>query len=203
MNFINKILGIDLSIRSTGLCLLTKSSYNYSLIQPNDKLKDEEVINHNSTKILEFITEYNPTHIGIEGLSHNSISSSKDLIAGNFWHLRTEIFKLNKNLIVDIIPVKSWREPLFTKEERKQLRENEKLVKKLKADIKQLSKSEKTKILLENEDLIKHGNIKYLTWEKLPEPMKSDFETLGFSHGAFDISDSYFIAKYVFDKYIK
>lgn len=191
-------LGIDLSLRSTGLVFINKDTVIYKLISSDSKnLNDEELLIYNSYQICKFIKECNPTHIGLEGLSFGSISASKDILAGNFWHLRAEICILFPDIIVDIVPVLSWRSKLFNKEERTLLKENMGKVKALKEEMKNFSKEDKKKLVLDNEELILNSDIKYVTWKKVPEPYKSEFEKIGFRKGAYDLSDAYHIAKYI------
>lgn len=195
-------LGIDLSLRSTGLVFLNQDQIEYKLITSDaKKLNGEELLLYNIKEILEFIDYHRPKYIGLEGLSFGSVSSSKDILAGNFWYLRTMIYQ--NYVTPEIIPVLTWRCPLFNKEERAELKCNMGLLNELKKQLIKLPKDEKKQLLLDNELLIERANIKYVTWEKLPEPIKSDFEKIGFSKGGFDLTDAYFIADYMRNKYDK
>lgn len=196
-------LGIDLSLRSTGLVYINQDQIDYRLITSDSKkLNDEELLLYNIREILSFVSKYEPDYIGLEGLSFGSISSSKDILAGNFWFLRTQLYT-NYNSIVEIIPVLTWRSKLFNKEERAELKENDKKVKELKKIITKAPKEEKKQLLLDNEHLIEKANVKYVTWEKLPEPIKTDFHNIGFTKGGFDLTDAYFIANHMRTKYDK
>jgi hypothetical protein len=195
-------LGIDLSLRSTGLVFLNQDHIEYKLITSDaKKLNDEELLLYNIKEILAFIDYHRPKYIGLEGLSFGSVSSSKDILAGNFWCLRTAIYE--KLTTPDIIPVLTWRSKLFDKVERAELKRNMELVKELKKEVAKLPKEEKKQLLLDNELLIERANIKYVTWEKLPEPIKSDFHKVGFTKGGFDLTDAYFIADFMRTKYGK
>ena len=109
------IMGIDLAMRTSGVTLLS-SDVQFRLIKcSSDQYKDEDVMIYNWQKIKELILEFNPEHIVIEGLSYDSISGSKDIIAGNFWYIRTRIKIEFPDINVHIVSVKSWREPLFNK----------------------------------------------------------------------------------------
>jgi hypothetical protein len=197
-----KIIGIDLSLRSTGLVCVDNSNFDYKLIVTDPKkLNDEELIAYNWTLIELFITKHNPTHIAIEGLSFNSLSSSKDLLAGNFWYIRTRLFASYPEIKVDIIPVLTWRSPLFNKEERKSLKECDKKVKDLKKLMKTMTKDQKAECAIENKEIIQGANIKYLTWMKLPDIIKSEFHKVGFTKGGFDLTDAYFLAKHMEKQY--
>ena len=198
-----KVIGIDLSLRSTGLVYLNDNEFDYRLIVTDSKkLNDEELLIHNTNEILKFINKYEPEYIALEGLSFGSVSSSKDIIAGNFWHLRTELFKnWSGKSKIEIIPVLTWRSPLFDKDERKLLKENTKELAVRKKALVGKSKEEKKIFTEENAELTLKSNIKYLTWCKLPEPIKNTFKEVGFTKGGFDLTDAYFIAKHIENKY--
>ena len=146
---------------------------------------------------MEFINKHKPTHIGLEGLSFGSVSGSKDILAGNFWFVRTMISQIFPDIKITIVPVLTWRSKLFTKEERAKLKEYDLEVKKLKKLLPSMDKESKKIALEQNEEIILKSNIKYVTWEKVPEPFKSKFKELKFNKGCFDVTDAYFIAKYI------
>lgn len=189
-------LGIDLSLRSTGLVFLSDTDIQYQLVN-NKKLDDESLILSNFSEITSFIEKTKPTNIGIEGLSFGSISSSKDIIAGNFWYLRTQLYHMFPNIKVDIIPVLTWRSKLFNKEERQELKKNETALKTFKRQLMHIPQNEKKQYLLDNQDLVLKANIKYLTYCKLPSTIQDMFHVYGFTKGTFDLSDAYFIADYL------
>jgi hypothetical protein len=193
-------VGIDLSLRSTGLVYMGKNGeVKYKLVMSDSKnLNDEELLIYNAHEIYKFIKKCNPSKIALEGLSFNSVSSSKDIIAGNFWYLRAELCKLCPDIEVEIVPVLTWRSKLFNKEERTLLKENNTKVKELKKVLMTLPKEEKTKAVLENEQLILNSDIKYVTWAKLPEPYKSEFHKIGIRKGCYDLSDAYHICNHIF-----
>ena len=58
-----------------------------------EKYTDEETLLCIWDSVKNLIKEYSITHIAIEDLSYDSISSSKDIIAGNFWFVRTNIHR--------------------------------------------------------------------------------------------------------------
>ena len=194
------ILGIDLSMRSTGCCLIINDVANFILIQPSDKeYTEEKLLIHISKEILTWIDSFSiiPDYINIEGLSLNSQSNSKDILYGNFWHLRCNLYQKYPNVNINVIPVQSWRSPLFNKEERKEIKEADKKVKELKKEIKNLKKLEKSKILLDNEDIIYKANIKYQTFLKLPSDVSKTITDINKHDGKYDLTDSYFITKFV------
>jgi hypothetical protein len=194
-----KTIGIDLSMRGTGLSFVDGDKFEYKLIKTDSKiLNDEQLLIHIAKEVIVFIKKHDPEKIGLEGLSFGSLSGAKDIIAGNFWYLRTEIFKeLNRH--VEIIPVLTWRSPLFTKEDRKILKEYSIKMKALKVKIKSLKTlKEKKQLKLDNMEIVLNSDIKYLTWLKLPANIRSVFEEeVGFDKGGADLTDAYFIAKYL------
>ena len=198
------IFSIDLSLRSTGIVFSNGETLKYDLIKTKaDELNGEELLDFTAKYIINFIHNYcpQPDLIVIEGLSFNSVSSSKDIIAGNFWHTRVALKKEFPTVPLEIVEVLSWRSPLFVKQERDLLNVNKKLVAILKEEMKLLSKAEKKVVALENEQLILDSNIKYLTYMKVPEPYRSEFNKFGFNSGCFDLADSYFINQFARSNY--
>lgn len=194
-----KTIGIDLSMRCTGLSFIDGDKFEYKLVKTDaKKLNNEELLIHTANEVIDFIKKYNPDKIGLEGLSFGSLSGSKDILAGNFWYIRTEIFR-QLGYHVDIIPVLTWRSPLFNKEERKVLKEYSVKMKELKAELKLIkSLKEKNLFNLDNIEIIRNADIKYLTWMKLPDNIRSVLEAeVGFDKGGADLTDAYFIAKYI------
>lgn len=190
-----RIIGIDLSMRSTGLTYKNEDELEFDSINPSAKTyNDEALLSYNAKMVCNFIDKYVPDVIVLEGLSHNSISSSKDLIAGNFWHVRIAIKERYLLVPLYIVPVKSWREPLFSKEERKIIAQCTKELKELKKLMKGCNKAERNDLTLQNESIILGSDIKYQTYLKLPEEIR---ERLKDNSAKYDITDSYFIAKHV------
>lgn len=111
------MIAIDLSLRSTGLVSLNDSTFeleDFAVIS-NPDLNDEELIVENCRQIRNFVERNYAENICIEGLSFGSVSSSKDLLAGQFWHLRTKLYKIGT---LHIVPVQRWRcRKIFSKEE--------------------------------------------------------------------------------------
>jgi hypothetical protein len=191
-------MGIDLSLRSTALVNIKGNDVSYKLVTPSSKVyNDEELLLYNQREIRQYIKICVPDKIALEGLSFGSLSGSKDILAGNFWMIRTMIKQEFPDIELTIVPVLTWRSPLFTKEERKELKDNTEKVKLLKLEIAKLPKEDKQATLLQNEELIHRANIKYLTWLKVPEPHKSEFQKVGFNKGTFDLVDGYFLARHI------
>lgn len=87
-----KKLGIDLSLRSTGIVLSDdKKIINCWLYQPTEKCYEQLLLDYREY----FEKFFNLGHvfhcINIEDLSLNSKSSVKDVIAANYWNLRCYI----------------------------------------------------------------------------------------------------------------
>lgn len=183
-------LGIDLSLRSAGLCF----NNEFKLIQIT-KLNDEELLIEISNQICSFIHKCKPNEINIEGLSFNSISGSKDIIAGNFWYLRCRIHCEFPDIPINIIPVTQWRNPLFTKEERKQLKENVKILKENKISLKGLIGEERKEAQLKNKELELNASIKYNTFLKLPDDIKNIINNITQDEGRWDLTDAYWISR--------
>jgi hypothetical protein len=197
-----KVLGLDLSLRSAGMVVLTNGYLeDFMLVNSDSKsLNEEKLLIYNSSKVIEFVDKHRPDKIGIEGLSFNSLSGSKDLIDGNFWYIRTEIYRAFPKIPVEIIPVKTWRCPLFSKIENREYLDNCKTLKNFKEVLKEIDdKEEKKRLLILHESLILKSNIKWLTYKKLPTDVQEEFGKISFSKGCFDLTDAYHIANFIKD----
>jgi hypothetical protein len=195
-------IGIDLSLRSTGLCFKCDllNTVDFKLIQIPDTIKDEELLTKLSDEIFNYILSKTFTvgilsYVNIEGLSLRSVSGSADIICGNFWNVRRRIWKsITKN--VNIIPVKSWREPLFNKEERKSLKEAVQYYNANKKSIKGLKGEERKATIAFNQELELLASIKEKTFQKLPEDVRQQILNITTGDGKYDLCDAYFIASY-------
>lgn len=129
------MIGIDLSLRSSGLVRLDDDNnlLDFDVVSVCNKkyvqgVNDEEMLIYIADKIVYFVERNNDKEaVAIEGLSFQSASSSKDLVWGNFWFLRVRLRMLYPDMLIGVIPVISWRNPLLsnlTKEERKKLKGN-------------------------------------------------------------------------------
>ena len=132
------IASVDLSLRSTGIIALddNKNLIDFKLVKskPNEGktkkerenglpiLNDEDLIIFNSSEIIWFINTVCAKNvldaILIEGLSFNSKSGSKDILAGNAWLLRVELKRTFSKVPIHIIPVQSWRSKILNKQDR-------------------------------------------------------------------------------------
>lgn len=108
-------IGIDLSLRSCGVTVVDacKNLVEIYMHQPK-KIKDEayeDLLINNNNRFREILTEiiekYDIEQINLEGLSFNSLSSTKDVIDGQYWMLRCFIHKLN--IPLKIFSPANWR----------------------------------------------------------------------------------------------
>jgi hypothetical protein len=182
------IISIDLSLRSTGVCALGPNGTleDFTLITPEET--HEDLLCGISDEILEFIsacrhtTGFVPTRgFVIEGLSFNSFSSSKDVIAGNFWNLRCDLFRFYPSVPIGIIPVTSWRSWLLTKEEQKEAK---------------LDKKDglKKACVAKLPDGVRKQFEGYLYTREFPESLRKNKDHQ--EKALYDLTDAYFIGKY-------
>jgi hypothetical protein len=174
------IMGIDLALRNTA-CVVLDENYNsidFCILTSDKKLYDDErLLVYNADRLSEFRQRSDTNAIFIEGLSLSSASLAKDIIAGNFWYIRT-LFHLDKDIVCNVVAPASWRARVFTVDQ--------------KAEIKEFRKNnggKYTTILKEialrhvPEDLLEIYK-KYLTDSKLSGKF------------IYDLSDAFCIAKY-------
>jgi hypothetical protein len=185
--------GIDLSLRSTGIAIATQN-YTFKLVKVPSTLTEEGLLIESCGSIMSVLKEFKVTHVNLEGLSHGSKSSSKDVIAGNFWILRCAMHEAG--IEVNILPVSMWRAPLFNSEERKEMRRNTSLYRELKKIIK-LTKTRvrKMELVKENIGVIEASSIKIQTFLKCPEGIKKAILAVTGDAGRFDLSDAYFLSE--------
>lgn len=166
--------GIDLSMRSTGVVILDDGGHliDYTLVSyPDD---DESLLLKNTARIITFIQKYenNLNGIALEGLAFLAKSAQKDIIAGNFWYLRCNLLLTFPELHVKIVPVTTWRKYIIDKERAKELRKT------------------KEKDWAKKECVSKLPNDIRIIFEKYLKDNKFKKESL------YDLTDSYFIAKW-------
>ena len=181
------ILGIDLALRHTGVAILNDDCSLHSLsVLIADNLVDEQIFIYYENEFTKLFNKYNFTTINIEGLSFGGLSSKKDIIAGLFWYVRLLIYKFyGEQISVNIIPVLSWRNKLFTKTEKQQHRQAKK----------QLANLQKGCDEYETQKQL--ADIKYQTYLKLPHEIQSyiNNKTSNKTY-IYDMTDAYFIAKH-------
>jgi len=177
-----KLVSLDISLRSTGICIFDNESKNlidFRIIS-NNKYNSEELLAYNIREFFDFLSKHeigknSDDIIVIEGLSFNGICQSKDLINGNFWLVRYFLFLYFKNCQVNIIPVAKWRSSVLTKSVLKEIKlENRNKIKKW-------QKIECVKLL---PDDIKKIFSAYISGNKLS------------SQAIYDLTDSYFLGMY-------
>jgi len=198
------VFGIDLSMRSTGISVIKDKQLIAFKVVKNNILKDESLFIHNVNEITEFIYTYISADsvFAIEGLSLNSLSGEKDKIYGQFWYLRCVLKLVFPDTPIRIIPVKEWRSPLFTKAENKILSEAKKTLKTDKVSIKGMKGDDRKITRKINQELKDAANIKLLTFNKLPETIKNEFnqyiaESNLPDESKYDLADSFFIASHI------
>lgn len=119
------VVGIDQSKRSTALVLTDEGKLeDFLLVCPSKELDNEDLILYQWELVYRFIYKYCEfiDTINLEGLSFNSVSSSKDLLAGLHWSTRANL-KHFLGITANIVPVLSWRAKVLSKEERKSISE--------------------------------------------------------------------------------
>ena len=199
-----KVVGIDLSMRSTGIVELTDGKLTrFDIFDPPPTIKDEALFIKNANSVADFIENSTPDLIVMEGFSFGALSGEKDKIAGNFWAVRVELFKrsLIPTIPVKVIPVTTWRSPLFNKAERDALRDATKQLKADKVPTKGLKGEERKAAMLANKTLEQAASIKEATLRKLPEDVRGLFQqyllmTDRSKEQVYDLTDAYFIARH-------
>lgn len=201
-------IGLDISLRSTGVVVLEDDKIKtFQIFDPEPSIKEEELLIKNAKDISEFIhmvSENSTGKIGIEGFSFGAISGSKDMLFANTWMVRCALKQLGilDRFKLSIIPVTSWRSPLFNKEERKSLKDAKDILKKNKVSLRGLKGQDRLNAMETNRHLESNASIKVQTMKKLPLTIQSLFlnyiiETGRKEDQVFDLCDAYNIAKYL------
>jgi len=169
-------VGIDLSMRSTGLVALNdeRKIISKMLIMPSAKeYNDEHLLFHVSENISRFLcklVEKDEVRVVIEGLSLGSASGSKDILYGNYWMARCAVKSVEETIDIFSVPVTRWRKYIVNKDDRDRIKE---------------------------EDL-KDG-LKIVAVEKLPENVKEELQLyVKVTPGAkpaslYDLTDAYWL----------
>ena len=200
----NDTIGIDLSLRSTGIVhLVDQKITNYTIIDLDSSIKDEELFVRNANLVADFVEANLPKLIVIEGFSFGASSGEMDKIHANYWVMRIELWKrgITARIPIEVIPVTSWRSPLFDKAERKVLTEAGKLYKANKIPTKGLKGDERKEAMAANKILEMAASIKEATLRKLPEEVRDLFATylvMSDRHRdqMYDLCDAYFLARH-------
>jgi len=122
-------IGIDQSKRSTAVVTVTDtgSLVAYELICAPKEIDNEELIVYQLDRLLKVVDaainyENLLPDIFIEGLSFGSVSSSKDILAGLLWYIKTRLYVLYPDIKVTTVPVTSWRAKVIPIEERREIK---------------------------------------------------------------------------------
>lgn len=200
---------VDLSMRSTGVSYFKNGELLDFALVSEDELKDEQLLISNVSRIINWIEKAQactaqPDKIRIEGLSFGSKSGSKDTIAGQFWYLRCEIAKKWPCTTIEIIPVTSWRSPLFNKAERDALKDAKKTLDAKKLPLKGLKGQDRVVAQKTNHQMELMASIKEATWEKLSDVEQANITRYLVANkfpweARYDITDSIFLGRYVGD----
>lgn len=125
------ILAIDMSLRSTGWCIIKFDGnlVDFGIIKTDkDEFPDDEalIVHLRDTIDMLLIDHGEIEQVVIEGLSLNSKSPKKDVIAGAYWIVRTVIWEhyAEEGITIGSVPVLSWRNWFTTLEERKDFKKN-------------------------------------------------------------------------------
>jgi hypothetical protein len=171
MKFTGDIIGIDLSLRSTGLVRLSLDGelLDFDIVR-SPKLTEENLLLYNTKNIMKFIEMGKIYSVAIEGLSLNGKSAMKDMIDGNYWMVRSAIKKYNSKIFIGAIPVLTWRCDILSKKERKK-------AKKVKDGLKIF-------VVDKLDTEIQIAFLKYLKQQNLP------------NKSLYDLADAYFIAQH-------
>ena len=178
MEFDGDIIGIDLSLRSTGIVRLSLDGYllDFGIVR-SPKKTEEDLLIYNSKNIMDFIRKDDVYSVALEGLSHGGKSSMKDMIDGNFWMVRCAIKKYNNKIRIGAIPVLSWRNKILSKKEQK--------------DARKIKDGLKIYVVNKLDVKIEHKFLEYLKQENLP------------NRSLYDLSDAYFVAKHRYKLFLK
>lgn len=119
------LVSVDLSLRSSGVCILDSKGnlIDFKIVAPSVKeFNNEELLNYIAKDIIGFVSQYekNLKAVVIEGLAYAGKSSCKDMISGNFWHLRCSLKERFGDIPCGVVSVSEWRGYVLNKEEQKE-----------------------------------------------------------------------------------
>lgn len=185
--------GIDLSLRSTGIAIDTPGIHTFRLVKLTE-YDEEELLLRSCKRIMSILREFGVTQVNLEGLSFGSVSSSKDIIAGNFWMLRCALHEAG--IEVNILPVSMWRSPLFTAADRHNLKHYAAVYTELKKEIKAVkTRAGKLKLIQDNLEAIEGSSVKIQTFLKCPDDVRAEILKVASDAGKFDLADAYFLCE--------
>lgn len=171
---------LDVSMRSTGIVILDDDGnlIDKNIVSNPDE-DNEELLDKNSKDITGFLKQFELTTISYEGLSFQGKSAKRDLIDGNYWHLRWSLKTHFPHCDIFIIPVERWRKQVIPLERKRELKQ-----------------------------LIKDGEMKKANWHKnecvrvLPDDIRENFEIFveerKLKKGSiYDITDAYWLGHFI------
>ena len=201
---INRIVGIDLSLRKTGIVCLNNGGdlIGFRLNICPIEYKNEDILIYNQNNIIYFLNDYGITNnskniVAIEGLSFNSPSSVADLISANWWILRSNLKSKYPNINTSVVTSSSWKSKIFTSEEIQSINKEFPIIRakrgiKLTADEKKINNKTKANMKIK---------VKNLITSKVPANIKAEFDNYIKDNkypkdSIFDLCDAYHIAQY-------
>lgn len=127
-----KIVGIDLALRNSACVSLDNNGkfLECKIITSTPReYEAEDLLLYNCNNVISFVSNNcndisSDTIVIIEGLAFNSTSLAKDIIAGNFWHIRFALYM--KEVEYHIVAPASWRAKVFTQEVKVKLKSDKK-----------------------------------------------------------------------------
>lgn len=130
------IIAVDHSLRGTAAVALTQAGevFDRTIISPAKTISGVELVAYHQLRFSDFIAKVKqqvrvngaPPVRGVvlEGLSHSSVGSSKDVQAGIFWTLQTVVYLNHPELLLGVIPVTMWRASVLSKEEQREAKQH-------------------------------------------------------------------------------
>ena len=181
-----KIVGIDLALRNSACVSLDENCKFIDckvITSTTSQFDAEDLLLYNCNNIMSFTIDgckdvKSDVIVMIEGLAFNSTSLAKDIIAGNFWHVRFSLYI--REIEYHIVAPASWRAKVFSKEVKDNLKSNKKEAKSAGISSSKLVKEAALSMVPKDvQNLFK----KYLTDNKLNVKFM------------YDLADAYCIAK--------
>lgn len=105
-------IGIDLSLRCTGIVVLNGDTVEDFIIVNSDKktLNDESLLISNQSRIADFLSRCpTPDEIILEKLSLSGKNGQRDLIDANWWMTRIAIRSIFPDVPLSTPTVQQWR----------------------------------------------------------------------------------------------
>lgn len=123
-----KITGVDLALRNSACVSLDENMkfLGCSIITSSvDDYDAEDLLLYNCNSLFSFLgKDAKDGIVMIEGLAFNSTSQAKDIIAGNFWHIRFALYSMEVEY--HIVAPASWRAKVFPKSLKEKIKDDRK-----------------------------------------------------------------------------